>query len=197
MEVTWELLDAERSRQPHPVRGRARGLLDVDHGTSVRDVLQHGRAQAATGFRIGPGAIGMCSALPNPTTRGGIRALPDGLSTPRDSTGQSGKSSALSPAQARCGRFSPAPRRQVTKVSGIDGIAHHQAPLCFDGLPSSRSVWVITTTGNASKLLRDTTRRPASHPFMKFEGLSQSTRAHDRSRHQPAQAVKYVLTSKS
>ena len=200
MDVTWELLDAERKSGSRILFEGAQGaLLDVDHGTypfvtSSNTVA----AQAATGSGIGPGAIGYVLGIAKAyTTRVGSGPFPTELADATgDELGQRGHEfGTVTGRKRRCGWFDACLVRQVTKVSGIDGIALTKLDV-LDGFSELKVCVGYHLDGERIE------RLPAGHNaqarvapiYETFEGWSQSTRGARSWADLPAQAVKYVRT---
>ncbi len=200
MEVTWELLDAERKAGSRILFEGAQGaLLDVDHGTypfvtSSNTVA----AQAATGSGIGPGAIGYVLGIAKAyTTRVGSGPFPTELHDAiGDEIGQRGREfGTVTGRKRRCGWFDACLVRQVSKVSGIDGIALTKLDV-LDGFSELKVCVGYHLDGERID------RLPAGHNaqarvepiYETFEGWSQSTRGARSWADLPAQAVKYVRT---
>jgi adenylosuccinate synthase len=200
MDVTWELLDARRKAGDRILFEGAQGaLLDVDHGTypfvtSSNTVA----AQAATGSGIGPGAIGYVLGIAKAyTTRVGAGPFPTELHDEiGEKLGQRGNEfGTVTGRKRRCGWFDACLVRQVTKVSGIDGIALTKLDV-LDGFSEVKVCVGYMLDGERID------RLPAGHNaqarvkpiYQTFEGWTQSTRGARSWADLPAQAVKYVRT---
>ncbi|MCL4765966.1 MAG: adenylosuccinate synthase [Hyphomicrobiaceae bacterium] len=200
MDVTWNLLDARRKAGDRILFEGAQGaLLDVDHGTypfvtSSNTVA----AQAATGSGIGPGAIGYVLGIAKAyTTRVGSGPFPTELTDATgDEIGRRGNEfGTVTGRKRRCGWFDACLVRQVTKVSGIDGIALTKLDV-LDGFSELKVCVGYRLDGERID------RLPAGHNaqarvepiFEAFEGWAQSTRGARSWADLPAQAVKYVRT---
>ncbi len=200
MDVTWELLDARRKAGDRILFEGAQGaLLDVDHGTypfvtSSNTVA----AQAATGSGIGPGAIGYVLGIAKAyTTRVGAGPFPTELHDEiGEKLGQRGNEfGTVTGRKRRCGWFDACLVRQVTKVSGIDGIALTKLDV-LDGFSEVKVCVGYMLDGERID------RLPAGHNaqarvkpiYETFEGWAQSTRGARSWADLPAQAVKYVRT---
>jgi len=200
MDVTWELLDARRKAGDRILFEGAQGaLLDVDHGTypfvtSSNTVA----AQAATGSGIGPGAIGYVLGIAKAyTTRVGAGPFPTELHDEiGEQLGQRGNEfGTVTGRKRRCGWFDACLVRQVTKVSGIDGIALTKLDV-LDGFSEVKVCVGYMLDGERID------RLPAGHNaqarvkpiYETFEGWAQSTRGARSWADLPAQAVKYVRT---
>lgn len=200
MDVTWDLLDARRKAGDRILFEGAQGaLLDVDHGTypfvtSSNTVA----AQAATGAGIGPGAIGYVLGIAKAyTTRVGSGPFPTELhDATGDELGQRGNEfGTVTGRKRRCGWFDACLVRQVTKVSGIDGIALTKLDV-LDGFSELKVCVGYHLDGERIE------RLPAGHNaqarvepiYETFEGWAESTRGARSWADLPAQAVKYVRT---
>ena len=200
MDVTWHLLDARRKAGDRILFEGAQGaLLDVDHGTypfvtSSNTVA----AQAATGSGTGPAAIGYVLGIAKAyTTRVGAGPFPTELhDATGDELGQRGNEfGTVTGRKRRCGWFDACLVRQVTKVSGIDGIALTKLDV-LDGFSEIKVCVGYTLDGERID------RLPAGHNaqariqpiYETFEGWAQSTRGARSWADLPAQAVKYVRT---
>ncbi len=200
MEVTWDLLDQKRRAGKRILFEGAQGaLLDVDHGTypfvtSSNTVA----AQAATGSGVGPGAIGYVLGIAKAyTTRVGSGPFPTELT---DEIGEligarGHEFGVVTGRKRRCGWFDACLVRQVTKVSGIDGIALTKLDV-LDGFDELKVCIGYMLDGERID------RLPAGHNaqarvkpiYETFEGWSESTRGARSWAELPAQAVKYVRT---
>jgi adenylosuccinate synthase len=200
MDVTWELLDAKRKAGKRILFEGAQGaLLDIDHGTypfvtSSNTVA----AQAATGSGVGPGAIGYVLGIAKAyTTRVGSGPFPTELTGALgDEIGRRGHEfGTVTGRKRRCGWFDACLVRQVTKVSGIDGIALTKLDV-LDGFEELKVCVGYRLDGERID------RLPAGHNaqarvepiYETFKGWSQSTRGARSWADLPAQAVKYVRT---
>ena len=200
MDVTWELLDQKRKAGKRILFEGAQGtLLDVDHGTypfvtSSNTVA----AQAATGSGVGPGAIGYVLGIAKAyTTRVGAGPFPTELANELgDEIGRRGHEfGTVTGRKRRCGWFDACLVRQVTKVSGIDGIALTKLDV-LDGFEELKVCIGYMLDGERID------RLPAGHNaqarvepiYETFEGWSESTRGARSWADLPAQAVKYVRT---
>nr|PZN84078.1 MAG: adenylosuccinate synthase [Pseudomonadota bacterium] len=200
MDVTWKLLDERRKAGDRILFEGAQGaLLDVDHGTypfvtSSNTVA----AQAATGSGIGPGAIGYVLGIAKAyTTRVGAGPFPTELHDEiGELIGQRGNEfGTVTGRKRRCGWFDACLVRQVTKVSGIDGIALTKLDV-LDGFSEVKVCVGYMLDGERID------RLPAGHNaqarvkpiYQTFEGWTQSTRGARSWAELPAQAVKYVRT---
>ncbi len=200
MDVTWDLLDARRKAGDRILFEGAQGaLLDVDHGTypfvtSSNTVA----AQAATGSGVGPGSIGYVLGIAKAyTTRVGSGPFPTELSDATgDELGRRGNEfGTVTGRKRRCGWFDACLVRQVTKVSGIGGIALTKLDV-LDGFSELKVCVGYRLDGERID------RLPAGHNaqarvepiFETFEGWAQSTRGARSWADLPAQAVKYVRT---
>ena len=200
MDVTWDLLDARRKAGDRILFEGAQGaLLDVDHGTypfvtSSNTVA----AQAATGSGMGPGAIGYVLGIAKAyTTRVGAGPFPTELPNELgDEIGRRGNEfGTVTGRKRRCGWFDACLVRQVTKVSGIDGIALTKLDV-LDGFSEVKVCVGYMLDGERID------RLPAGHNaqarvqpiYETFEGWAQSTRGARSWADLPAQAVKYVRT---
>ncbi|MGB3720665.1 MAG: adenylosuccinate synthase [Hyphomicrobiaceae bacterium] len=198
MDVTWGLLDAKRKAGARILFEGAQGiLLDVDHGTypfvtSSNTVA----AQAATGSGMGPGAIGYVLGIAKAyTTRVGSGPFPTELNDELgEEIGRRGNEfGTVTGRKRRCGWFDACLVRQVTKVSGIDGIALTKLDV-LDGFSEIKVCVGYMLDGERID------RLPAGHNaqarvqpiYETFEGWSQSTRGARSWTDLPAQAVKYV-----
>jgi adenylosuccinate synthase len=200
MDVTWALLDARRKAGDRILFEGAQGaLLDVDHGTypfvtSSNTVA----AQAATGSGIGPAAINYVLGIAKAyTTRVGAGPFPTELhDATGDEIGQRGREfGTVTGRKRRCGWFDACLVRQVTKVSGIHGIALTKLDV-LDGFSEVKVCVGYMLDGERID------RLPAGHNaqarvqpiYETFEGWAQSTRGARSWADLPAQAVKYVRT---
>lgn len=200
MDVTWDLLDARRKAGARILFEGAQGaLLDVDHGTypfvtSSNTVA----AQAATGSGMGPGAIGYVLGIAKAyTTRVGAGPFPTELTDELgEEIGRRGNEfGTVTGRKRRCGWFDACLVRQVTKVSGIDGIALTKLDV-LDGFSEVKVCVGYMLDGERID------RLPAGHNaqtrvqpiYETFEGWTQSTRGARSWADLPAQAVKYVRT---
>src|SRR5690606_12300007 len=140
--------------------GAQGALLDVDHGTypfvtSSNTVA----AQAATGSVMGPGAIGYVLGIAKAyTTRVGAGPFPTELPNELgDEIGRRGNEfGTVTWRKRRCGWFDACLVRQVTKVSGIDGIALTKLDV-LDGFPEVKVCVGYTLDGERID------RLPAGH----------------------------------
>ena len=200
MDVTWALLDARRKAGDRILFEGAQGaLLDVVHGTypfvtSSNTVA----AQAATGSGIGPAAINYVLGIAKAyTTRVGAGPFPTELhDATGDEIGQRGREfGTVTGRKRRCGWFDACLVRQVTKVSGIHGIALTKLDV-LDGFSEVKVCVGYMLDGERID------RLPAGHNaqarvqpiYETFEGWAQSTRGARSWADLPAQAVKYVRT---
>src|SRR5690606_33222357 len=200
MDVTWALLDARRKAGDRILFEGAQGaLLDVDHGTypfvtSSNTVA----AQAATGSGTGPASISYVLGIAKAyTTRVGAGPFPTELhDATGDEIGQRGKEfGTVTGRKRRCGWFDACLVRQVTKVSGIHGIALTKLDV-LDGFAELKVCVGYMLDGERID------RLPAGHNaqarvqpiYETFEGWAQSTRGARSWADLPAQAVKYVRT---
>ena len=200
MDVTWELLDQKRKAGKRILFEGAQGtLLDIDHGTypfvtSSNTVA----AQAATGSGVGPGSIGYVLGIAKAyTTRVGSGPFPTELTDELgDEIGRRGHEfGTVTGRKRRCGWFDACLVRQVTKVSGIDGIALTKLDV-LDGFDELKVCTGYMLDGERID------RLPAGHNaqarvqpiYETFEGWSESTRGARSWADLPAQAVKYVRT---
>jgi len=194
----WSLLDtARRAGKRILFEGAQGALLDVDHGTypfvtSSNTVA----AQAATGSGMGPGAIGYVLGLAKAyTTRVGSGPFPTELTDEvGERLGQRGQEFGVNTGRKRrCGWFDACLVRQITKVSGIDGIALTKLDV-LDGFPEIKVCVGYELDGSRiDSLPAGTNAQTRVKPiYESFEGWSQSTRGARTWGQLPAQAVKYV-----
>ena len=200
MDVTWELLDARRKAGDRILFEGAQGaLLDVDHGTypfvtSSNTVA----AQAATGSGMGPASVSYVLGIAKAyTTRVGAGPFPPELhDATGDEIGQRGNEfGTVTGRKRRCGWFDACLVRQITKVSGIHGIALTKLDV-LDGFAEVKVCVGYMLDGERID------RLPAGHNaqarvqpiYETFEGWAQSTRGARSWADLPAQAVKYVRT---
>jgi adenylosuccinate synthase len=194
----WSLLDRERRAGKKILFEGAQGaLLDVDHGTypfvtSSNTVA----AQAATGSGMGPGAISYVLGLAKAyTTRVGSGPFPTELTDAiGERLGERGQEWGVNTGRKRrCGWFDACLVRQVTKVSGIDGIALTKLDV-LDGFPEIKVCIGYELDGQRiDSLPAGTNAQARVKPiYESFEGWSQSTRGARTWGQLPAQAVKYV-----
>lgn len=200
MDVTWDLLDRERRAGKRILFEGAQGaLLDIDHGTypfvtSSNTVA----AQAATGSGLGPRSIGYVLGLAKAyTTRVGSGPFPTELTDDVGRLlGERGREFGTVTGRARrCGWFDACLVRQVTKVSGIDGIALTKLDV-LDGLPELKVCVGYWLDGERiDRLPAGQNAQARVQPIYEtFEGWAQSTRGARSWAELPAQAVKYVRT---
>ncbi len=194
----WSLLDSERRAGKRILFEGAQGaLLDVDHGTYPYVTSSNTvAAQAATGSGMGPGAIGYVLGLAKAyTTRVGSGPFPTELTDEvGERLGQRGQEFGVNTGRKRrCGWFDACLVRQVTKVSGIDGIALTKLDV-LDGFPEIKvSVGYELDGQRINSLPAGTNAQARVKPIYEtFEGWSQSTRGARSWADLPAQAVKYV-----
>ena len=198
VDVVWSLLDRERRAGKRILFEGAQGaLLDVDHGTypfvtSSNTVA----AQAATGSGMGPGAIGYVLGLAKAyTTRVGSGPFPTELTDEiGERLGQRGQEfGVVTGRKRRCGWFDACLVRQITKVSGIDGIALTKLDV-LDGFREIKvSIGYELDGQRINSLPAGTNAQARVKPIYEtFEGWSQSTRGARKWSELPAQAVKYV-----
>jgi adenylosuccinate synthase len=198
MDVTWELLDAERRQGKRILFEGAQGaLLDVDHGTYPYVTSSNTvAAQAATGSGVGPRVTGYVLGIAKAyTTRVGAGPFPTELmDAVGEKIGERGREfGTVTGRKRRCGWFDSVLVRQVAKVSGIDGIALTKLDV-LDGFDTIRICVGYKLDGERLN------RLPASGSaqakivpiYEDFEGWSQSTQGARRWADLPAQAVKYV-----
>ena len=194
----WSLLDRERRAGKRILFEGAQGaLLDVDHGTypfvtSSNTVA----AQAATGSGMGPGAISYVLGLAKAyTTRVGSGPFPTELTDAiGERLGERGQEFGVNTGRKRrCGWFDACLVRQVTKVSGIDGIALTKLDV-LDGFAEIKVCIGYELDGQRiDSLPAGTNAQARVKPiYESFEGWSQSTRGARSWGELPAQAVKYV-----
>jgi adenylosuccinate synthase len=194
----WSLLDSERRAGKRILFEGAQGaLLDVDHGTYPYVTSSNTvAAQAATGSGLGPGAIGYVLGLAKAyTTRVGSGPFPTELTDEvGERLGQRGQEfGVVTGRKRRCGWFDACLVRQVTKVSGIDGIALTKLDV-LDGFPEIKVCIAYELDGQRiDSLPAGTNAQARVRPiYESFEGWSQSTRGARTWGELPAQAVKYV-----
>ncbi len=194
----WSLLDRERRAGKRILFEGAQGaLLDVDHGTypfvtSSNTVA----AQAATGSGMGPGAISYVLGLAKAyTTRVGSGPFPTELTDSiGELLGERGQEWGVNTGRKRrCGWFDACLVRQVTKVSGIDGIALTKLDV-LDGLDEIKVCIGYELDGaRIDSLPAGTNAQMRVKPvYETLPGWSQSTRGARSWGQLPAQAVKYV-----
>jgi adenylosuccinate synthase len=194
----WSLLDRERRAGKRILFEGAQGaLLDVDHGTypfvtSSNTVA----AQAATGSGMGPGAISYVLGLAKAyTTRVGSGPFPTELTDAiGERLGERGQEWGVNTGRKRrCGWFDACLVRQVTKVSGIDGIALTKLDV-LDGFDEIKVCIGYELDGQRiDSLPAGTNAQARVKPIYEtFEGWSESTRGARTWGELPAQAVKYV-----
>ena len=194
----WSLLDRERRAGKRILFEGAQGaLLDVDHGTypfvtSSNTVA----AQAATGSGVGPRAISYVLGLAKAyTTRVGSGPFPTELTDDiGERLGARGHEFGVNTGRKRrCGWFDACLVRQVTKVSGIDGIALTKLDV-LDGFDEIKVCIGYELDGaRIDSLPAGTNAQMRVKPIYEtFEGWSQSTRGARTWGELPAQAVKYV-----
>jgi len=198
MDVTWELLDAAHRRGKRILFEGAQGaLLDIDHGTypfvtSSNTVA----AQAATGSGMGPRAVGYVLGIAKAyTTRVGAGPFPTEL---HDEIGEmigarGHEFGTVTGRKRRCGWFDAILVRQVSKVSGIDGIALTKLDV-LDGFEKIRICTGYELDGERlTRLPAGSNAQERIEPLYEdFEGWSQSTKGARSWAELPAQAVKYV-----
>jgi adenylosuccinate synthase len=194
----WSLLDGERRAGKRILFEGAQGaLLDVDHGTYPYVTSSNTvAAQAATGSGLGPRAIGYVLGLAKAyTTRVGSGPFPTELTDEvGERLGQRGQEfGVVTGRKRRCGWFDACLVRQVTKVSGIDGIALTKLDV-LDGFPEIKVCIAYELDGQRiDSLPAGTNAQARVRPiYESFEGWSQSTRGARTWGELPAQAVKYV-----
>jgi adenylosuccinate synthase len=198
MDNVWSLLDvARRAGKRILFEGAQGALLDIDHGTypfvtSSNTVA----AQAATGSGMGPGAIGYVLGLAKAyTTRVGSGPFPTELTDEIGETlGRRGQEFGVNTGRKRrCGWFDACLVRQITKVSGIDGIALTKLDV-LDGFREIKvSIGYELDGQRINSLPAGTNAQARVKPIYEtFEGWSQSTRGARKWSELPAQAVKYV-----
>jgi adenylosuccinate synthase len=194
----WSLLDRERRAGKRILFEGAQGaLLDVDHGTypfvtSSNTVA----AQAATGSGMGPGAISYVLGLAKAyTTRVGSGPFPTELTDAiGERLGERGQEWGVNTGRKRrCGWFDACLVRQVTKVSGIDGIALTKLDV-LDGFDEIKVCIGYELDGQRiDSLPAGTNAQARVKPIYEtLEGWSESTRGARTWGQLPAQAVKYV-----
>jgi adenylosuccinate synthase len=198
MDNVWSLLDVERRAGKRILFEGAQGaLLDVDHGTYPYVTSSNTvAAQAATGSGMGPGAIGYVLGLAKAyTTRVGSGPFPTELTDEIGETlGQRGQEFGVNTGRKRrCGWFDACLVRQITKVSGIDGIALTKLDV-LDGFREIKvSIGYELDGQRINSLPAGTNAQARVKPIYEtFEGWSQSTRGARKWSELPAQAVKYV-----
>jgi adenylosuccinate synthase len=198
MDNVWSLLDAERRAGKRILFEGAQGaLLDVDHGTYPYVTSSNTvAAQAATGSGMGPGAIGYVLGLAKAyTTRVGSGPFPTELTDEIGETlGRRGQEFGVNTGRKRrCGWFDACLVRQITKVSGIDGIALTKLDV-LDGFREIKvSIGYELDGQRINSLPAGTNAQARVKPIYEtFEGWSQSTRGARKWSELPAQAVKYV-----
>jgi adenylosuccinate synthase len=198
MDVTWDLLDRARREGKRILFEGAQGaLLDIDHGTypfvtSSNTVA----AQAATGSGMGPRALGYVLGIAKAyTTRVGAGPFPTEL---HDETGEligerGREFGTVTGRKRRCGWFDAVLVRQVTKVTGIDGIALTKLDV-LDGFSEIKVCIGYKLDGERlDRLPAGQNSQSRIEPIWEsFEGWSQSTRGARSWAELPAQAVKYV-----
>ncbi len=200
MDVTWELLDQKRKAGKRILFEGAQGaLLDIDHGTypfvtSSNTVA----AQAATGSGMGPGSIGYVLGIAKAyTTRVGSGPFPTELTDAIGGRlGERGHEfGVVTGRKRRCGWFDACLVRQVTKVSGIHGIALTKLDV-LDGFDEIKvSVGYMLDGERIDRLPAGHNAQARVQPIYEtFEGWSESTRGARSWADLPAQAVKYVRT---
>ena len=200
MDVTWELLDQKwRAGKRILFEGAQGALLDVDHGTYPFVTSSNTVAgQAATGAGMGPRSVGYVLGIAKAyTTRVGSGPFPTELANELgDEIGRRGHEfGTVTGRKRRCGWFDACLVRQVTKVSGIDGIALTKLDV-LDGFDELKVCIGYTLDGERID------RLPAGHNaqarvqpiYETFEGWKGSTRGARSWADLPAQAVKYVRT---
>ncbi len=200
MEVTWELLDQKwRGGKRILFEGAQGALLDVDHGTYPFVTSSNTVAgQAATGSGMGPRSVGYVLGIAKAyTTRVGSGPFPTELANELgDEIGRRGHEfGTVTGRKRRCGWFDACLVRQVTKVSGIDGIALTKLDV-LDGFDELKVCVGYMLDGERID------RLPAGHNaqarvqpiYETFEGWKASTRGARSWADLPAQAVKYVRT---
>jgi len=198
VDTVWDILDKARKIGRRILFEGAQGaLLDVDHGTypfvtSSNTVA----AQAATGAGVGPRTIGYVLGLAKAyTTRVGSGPFPTELT---DATGEllgqkGNEFGVVTGRKRRCGWFDAVLVRQVTKVSGIDGIALTKLDV-LDGFSEIKVCVGYTLDGERID------RLPAGHNaqtrvqpiYQTLPGWQGSTRGARSWADLPAEAVKYV-----
>jgi adenylosuccinate synthase len=194
----WSLLDRERRSGKRILFEGAQGaLLDVDHGTypfvtSSNTVA----AQAATGSGMGPGAISYVLGLAKAyTTRVGSGPFPTELTDAiGERLGERGQEWGVNTGRKRrCGWFDACLVRQMTKVSGIDGIALTKLDV-LDGFKEIKVCIGYELDGQRiDSLPAGTNAQARVKPIYEtLEGWSESTRGARTWGQLPAQAVKYV-----
>ncbi len=200
MEVTWELLDQKwRGGKRILFEGAQGALLDVDHGTYPFVTSSNTVAgQAATGSGMGPRSVGYVLGIAKAyTTRVGSGPFPTELANELgDEIGRRGHEfGTVTGRKRRCGWFDACLVRQVTKVSGIDGIALTKLDV-LDGFDELKVCIGYMLDGERID------RLPAGHNaqarvqpiYETFEGWKASTRGARSWADLPAQAVKYART---
>jgi adenylosuccinate synthase len=197
-ETVWRLLDLKRREGKRILFEGAQGaLLDVDHGTypfvtSSNTVA----AQAATGSGMGPGAISYVLGLAKAyTTRVGSGPFPTELTDAiGERLGERGQEWGVNTGRKRrCGWFDACLVRQMTKVSGIDGIALTKLDV-LDGFKEIKVCIGYELDGQRiDSLPAGTNAQARVKPIYEtLEGWSESTRGARTWGQLPAQAVKYV-----
>ena len=197
-DVSWEFLDrAWRQGKRILFEGAQGALLDVDHGTypfvtSSNTVA----AQAATGSGIGPRHVGYVFGIAKAyTTRVGSGPFPTELTNAiGEKIGERGREfGTVTGRKRRCGWFDSVLVRQVTKVSGIDGIALTKLDV-LDGFETIRiCIGYKLGSERLDRLPAGATAQAGIEPiYEEFEGWSESTYGARRWVDLPAQAVKYV-----
>ncbi|HEX2842442.1 adenylosuccinate synthase [Hyphomicrobium sp.] len=198
MDVTWDLLDAERKAGKRILFEGAQGaLLDVDHGTYPYVTSSNTiAAQAAIGSGMGPGSLGFVLGIAKAyTTRVGAGPFPTELTDKIGETlGERGHEfGTVTGRKRRCGWFDAVLVRQVAKVSGINGIALTKLDV-LDGFSEVKVCVGYKLDGEKlDRLPAGSNSQARVEPIWEtFEGWSQSTRGARRWADLPAQAVKYV-----
>ncbi len=198
VDIVWSLLDRERRAGKRILFEGAQGaLLDVDHGTYPYVTSSNTvAAQAATGSGMGPGAISYVLGLAKAyTTRVGSGPFPTELTDAiGERLGERGQEFGVNPGRKRrCGWFDACLVRQVTKVSGIDGIALTKLDV-LDGFPEIKVCVAYELDGQRIDSLPagQNAQARVKPIYESLEGWSQSTRGARTWGELPAQAVKYV-----
>ena len=145
---------------------------------------------------MGPGAIGYVLGLAKAyTTRVGSGPFPTELTDEIGETlGRRGQEFGVNTGRKRrCGWFDACLVRQITKVSGIDGIALTKLDV-LDGFREIKvSIGYELDGQRINSLPAGTNAQARVKPIYEtFEGWSQSTRGARKWSELPAQAVKYV-----
>ncbi|MFM9943174.1 MAG: adenylosuccinate synthase [Hyphomicrobiaceae bacterium] len=204
VDTVWDTLDkARRAGKRILFEGAQGALLDIDHGTYPYVTSSNTVAsQAATGSGMGPGAIGYVLGLAKAyTTRVGSGPFPTELLGPDgepDATGkllgERGKEfGVVTGRKRRCGWFDAVLVRQVTKVSGINGIALTKLDI-LDPLPEIKVCVAYELDGQRfDRLPAGMNQQARVKPIYEtFPGWQASTEGKRSWGSLPAQAIKYV-----